>query len=170
MDEYTHPCQKTIAIFLRHRDKILFLHRHAGKKVDPNKLSCVGGRVETSENFLGAAIRETREETGYQLKPQNFHFAGLEVIHDYLPLDWIIGVFIADVASFEIPLGSKVEDGQLLWLSSQDFSKYSSQTVDDLQYLSKDIFQPQGVFFFTAKYNKSQKIVKSSISHQKIDY
>ncbi|MFT4250145.1 MAG: NUDIX domain-containing protein [Candidatus Woesearchaeota archaeon] len=56
------------AILLRNKDRILFQKRDNNTKHNPNKWSFFGGGLNPQEIPLEAAIREFKEETGYQLQ------------------------------------------------------------------------------------------------------
>lgn len=61
-----------VCIFNRDFSKILFLKRNE-KKREKNKADWgnVGGRVELGEFLIDACLRETREEIGIDLNPEN---------------------------------------------------------------------------------------------------
>ena len=65
--KYRRLVQTSVTCFLYHGDDYLFLKRNLSKRIDPGRLNGIGGRVEPRENYLDAAIRETKEETGYQV-------------------------------------------------------------------------------------------------------
>lgn len=57
------------AVYIEYNDKILLLHRQDNKS-QGNKWGIPGGKVDKGEAPLQAAIREIREETGYDISKQ----------------------------------------------------------------------------------------------------
>lgn len=57
------------AVYIVHNDKILLLHRQDNKS-QGNKWGIPGGKVDKGETPLQAAIREVKEETGYDISKQ----------------------------------------------------------------------------------------------------
>jgi len=57
------------AVYIEHDDKILLLHRQDNKS-QGNKWGIPGGKVDKGETPLQAAIREIKEETGYDISKQ----------------------------------------------------------------------------------------------------
>jgi mutator protein MutT len=57
------------AVYIEYRDKILLLHRQDNKS-EGNKWGIPGGKVDKGETPLQAAIREIKEETGYDISKQ----------------------------------------------------------------------------------------------------
>lgn len=57
------------AVYIEYEDKILLLHRQDHKS-QGNKWGIPGGKVNMSEAPLNAAIREIKEETGYDISMQ----------------------------------------------------------------------------------------------------
>ncbi len=100
--------------FLYCEDEYLFLLRNKNKKVDPGRLNGVGGGVEPGENFLDAAIRETEEETGYKVRPEDMKLVGVIRLEEGYPEDWVMCFFKIKVASKNIRLGNETDDGKLL--------------------------------------------------------
>lgn len=76
-EKYIRKVQTSVFCFLNFSDEYLFMLRNPDKRVDPNRLSGIGGRLETSENWVAAAIREVKEETGYIVGEQDIKFLGL---------------------------------------------------------------------------------------------
>jgi isopentenyldiphosphate isomerase len=64
---------KEIHVWFYTSDKeIIFQHRAKDKDTYPDKLDAtVGGHVEIGEDYIQTAIKETEEETGLKLKPED---------------------------------------------------------------------------------------------------
>lgn len=66
-----------VGILLVNKDKILI-----GRRIDSGMYGLPGGWIEFSENWDECASRELKEETGINLKPENFkHIYTLNLIH-----------------------------------------------------------------------------------------
>ena len=64
-----HPKIEVVGCFLEYEDKILLLHRQEHTS-QGNLWGIPGGKVEKSETPMAAAIRETFEETGFDISQQ----------------------------------------------------------------------------------------------------
>jgi len=99
MNKYINPTQTSVTNFVVCNDKWLFVKRSPNKRVDPNKLNGTGGRLEPGENYVQAAIRETKEETGYSVTEKDLELAGVVKLHGGYTEDWIMCFFRINVDS-----------------------------------------------------------------------
>ncbi len=134
------------------------------KRIDPGKLNGVGGRLEPKENYLDTAIRETEEETGYSVNVDDVHLSGIVKLEGGYSEDWVICFFKIKVPSKTIPIGTKTEDGELIWLPKDKILAGKYEIVDDVNYCMQDIIDEKEVFFMTAQLDKHQKVITASIS------
>lgn len=153
----------SVTNFLTCQGKYLLLHRSKTSKVDADRLNGIGGKVEPGENYLAAAIRETEEETGYTVSVENCHFHGMLKIEGGYPEDWVVAFFTIAVESPNIPKGSHIPEGELLWLNPDDVLKTEIEMVDDLHFLFPKIVAKKELFFATAQVNSQEKIDTISI-------
>jgi 8-oxo-dGTP pyrophosphatase MutT (NUDIX family) len=165
---YIRKVQTSVTCFLFNGDDYLFIKRNMDKRVDPGKLNGIGGRLEPGENFLDAAVREVKEETGYEVKPENLTLSGIVKLEGGYQEDWVMCFFKIKLASKEIPKGTKTEDGELMWIHKDKVLDSGYQLVDDLNYSFKDIIEGKEVFFMTAKVNADEKIYDLSMSKLKV--
>ncbi len=63
------PCVEVATVYIEYNGQILLLHRQ-NNKPQGNKWGIPGGRVEKNETPLQAVIRETKEETGFDISNQ----------------------------------------------------------------------------------------------------
>jgi len=139
------------------------LHRSMNRNVDAGRLNGIGGKLEKGENFLDAAIRETKEETGYEVTVKDIRFSGIIKLHGGYPDDWVMCFFKIQVHDKNIPLGNKVPDGELIWMHKDEVLSSKYELVDDLNYCWKHIINNQ-TFFATTEAGKDQKVKKMSIT------
>lgn len=150
-------------VFLYHDDDYLMLHRTGSVNVDKNRLNGIGGKLENGENFLEAAIRETKEETGYTVFSKDVSFCGVVNLHGGYKEDWTICFFRIKVPSKKIPYEEIIKEGKLIWIPKEQVLNYGIELVDDLNYLWSYIFTGK-VFFVSFRLNEKEKIVDKKIS------
>lgn len=63
------------AVYIESGDRILLLHRQENKS-QGNKWGIPGGKIDKGETDLQAAIREVKEETGYDISKQSLEDLG----------------------------------------------------------------------------------------------
>lgn len=152
--------------FLHCGDDYLFIHRtKKGSSVDFGRLNGIGGKVEAGETFLACAIRETIEETGYQVSERNCQLRAVVNLSGGYQQDWIICFFVIEVDSTSIPLGLVNPEGELLWIPTNQVLSAGYELVDDLHYLWNDIVEYSGTIFFAAQLDEHEKITQHSIFH-----
>src|SRR3990167_9299417 len=165
-DKYIRKVQTSVTNFVYCGDDYLFIKRSSNKRVDPGKLNGVGGRLEPGEDYMAAAIREIEEETGYKVAPEDLQLAAVGKLEGGYQEDWVMCFFKVRVSTKQIPVNSKTEDGELVWLNKDKVLGSENELVDDLNYCFKDIIEGKSIVFFTAKVGDDQKIYEVSISKQ----
>ncbi len=150
-------------VFLYCGDEYLMMHRTGEVSVDKNRLNGIGGKLEEGENYLDAAIRETFEETGYKVNPQDTKFSGLIKLHGGYPDDWVMCFFKVHIKDKNIPHGNKVREGELLWLHKDAVLHSNFELVDDLHHVW-DYIVSDKVFFATTEVGADEKVKKISLS------
>ncbi|HEX8965179.1 MAG TPA: NUDIX domain-containing protein [Patescibacteria group bacterium] len=154
----------SVTNFLYFDDKYLMLKRNKNAKVDANRLNGIGGKLEIGENYLDAAIRETKEETGYEVSLNDIQFVGIIKLHGGYPQDWIMSFFKIKVPTLEIPHGNHVKEGELIWMDKDKVLTSEHELVDDLHYCFKEIIKNEGIFFITEEVGEDEKIKEISMS------
>lgn len=163
-EKYKKTIQTAVTNFLYCGDEYLFLHRKPDKRIDPNRLNGIGGRVEPGENYLDAAIRETEEETGYKVTMDAIQLSGVVRLEGGYDEDWVMCFFKIKVPSKKIPIGNDTKDGKLIWLHKDKVLNSRYELVDDLNYCFEEILKEDELFFMTAQMNKDQKVLSVSTS------
>ena len=133
------------------------------RSVDAGRLNGIGGKLEEGENFLEAAMRETKEETGYTVSARDIMFSGIVKLHGGYPDDWVMCFFKIKVPEKNIPLGNKIPDGELIWMHKDTVLSSKYDLVDDLHYCWKYIVTNQ-TFFATTEIGENEKVKKISLS------
>jgi 8-oxo-dGTP pyrophosphatase MutT (NUDIX family) len=167
MDQYDRYSQRSVTLFLHHQDKYLFIKRNLTKKVDPGRLNGIGGRCEFGENYLDTAIRETKEESGFVVRPEQVKLSAVVTLSGGYPVDWIMCFFSIEVDNFELPIGDTCDDGDLIWLSPDEIFNGQYDLVDDLNYCFNDIVEQKGLVFLTAKLDDGQKVIEHTKNYLK---
>lgn len=162
-NSYQRVVIKAVTVFIHHEDKYLFIKRNLNMIVDPGKLNGIGGKLELGENFVDAAIRETEEETGLIINEKDLKFCGVYVLEEGYNEEWIICNFKLKVPNEHIPLGNKTEDGEFLWLKTNEIVNRGIELVDDLNYTFQDIADDK-LFFMTCKFDQTGKVFNLSKS------
>jgi 8-oxo-dGTP diphosphatase len=165
---YIRKVQTSVTCFLFNGDDYLFIKRNMDKRVDPGRLNGIGGRLEPGENYLDAAVREIKEEAGYEVAPEDLTLAGVVKLEGGYQEDWVACFFKVKIASKEIPNGTQTEDGELMWLHKDKALDSGYDLVDDLNYCFKNIVEGKEIFFINAKVGKDQKIYDLSMSKLQI--
>lgn len=157
-DKYIRQVQTSVTNFIFHGDEYLFVKRNDNKRIDPGRLNGIGGRVNPGEDYLSAALRETKEETGYEVSLDQIQFCGVIKLEGGYKEDWVMCFFKIYVESRKIPLGSMTGDGRLMWVHKDEVLDSEFELVDDLYYCFKDIVSGEEIFFINAKLGEDEKI------------
>ena len=129
------PTIQSVTCFLHCHDKYLFIHRtKKGNNTDVGRLNGIGGKLERGEDFLSAAIRETREETGLIVDTKAAQLKAIVSITGGYPEDWVMCFFSIAVASVELPKGMENDEGELIWLQQDTVLTAEYELVDDIRY------------------------------------
>lgn len=92
------PVQSIVACCVVHRRKILLLKRNS-KSTASNTWCMPGGRLEQNESPLQAVIRETKEETGIVLYPDQINLVKTICVRILAPRqDYLLHLFRSELA------------------------------------------------------------------------
>lgn len=163
-DIHIRQVQTSVTNFIFHGDEYLFLKRKDNKRIDPGRLNGIGGRVDPGEDYLAAAIRETKEETGYDISADKIQFCGVVKLEGGYKEDWVMCFFKIKVDTKKIPHGFETEDGKLIWIHKDKVLDSEYELVDDLYYCFKDVIEGKEIFFINAKLGDDEKIYDIKIS------
>lgn len=163
-DQYIRKVQTSVTNFIYCGDEFLMLKRGAHKRIDPNKLNGVGGRIDPGEDMLNAVIRETEEETGIKVDPSQITFRGLLKLEGGYDEDWIVGIFLIEIPDKTLPIGAKTADGELMWIHQDKVLDSEYELIDDLKYYFKQLIDSQDLLFMNAKMDDQEKVADFKIS------
>jgi 8-oxo-dGTP pyrophosphatase MutT (NUDIX family) len=163
-DKYIRKVQTSVTNFIYCGDEFLMLKRSAHKRIDPNKLNGVGGRVDPGEDMLNTVIRETAEETGYKITTDQIQFRGLLKLEGGYDEDWIVGIFLIEVHDKTLPIGSKTADGELMWIHKDKVLDTEYELIDDLKYYFKQLIDSTDMLFMNAQMDQNEKVTDFKIS------
>lgn len=166
-DKYIRNVQTAVNVFIYHKDEFLMIKRSPDKRIDPNKLNGVGGRLEAGENFLEAGVREVSEETGYEVRASDFRFCGIVRLEGGYTEDWIMCFFTCRVKDKNIPNGEKTKDGKFIWLYKEKVLNSNYEVVSDLKFLWNNITGKK-LFFANAQINKNEEVDSIKISEMSV--
>ncbi len=151
MDEPKREKQLSVTNFIHCGDEYLFLERNMSRAVDPGLLNGVGGKVEPGEDYVSAVIRETKEETGYDITPNDIEFCGFIMFEGGHKKDWVTTFYKISVPHKNIPIGTDINEGKLLWLHKDNVLSHGDKLVDDIHYIWHDVAAGTHQFFMNVE-------------------
>jgi 8-oxo-dGTP pyrophosphatase MutT (NUDIX family) len=154
MPELTKTYRKTqlsVTNFLYYNDEYLFLKRNENAAINAGEINAVGGKVESGEDYISAAIRETEEETGYKVQATDITFCGIIHFEGGYSKDWVTAFFKIQVPHKHIPAGMKINEGELLWIHKDKIFNSGYKLVDDINYIFEDIQDNKNIFFMNVE-------------------
>ena len=153
----------SVTNFLYCGDEYLFVQRKPNASINPGEINGIGGKIETGEDYISAAIRETKEETGYIVNNSDINFCGIIKFEEGYKDVWITCFFKVKVPHKKIPVGQKTREGKLFWMKKDEVLGRDRNLVDDINYIFEDIVSEDKQFFMTVSVSdKTNKIIKSS--------
>lgn len=163
-DKYIRKVQTSVTNFIYCGDEFLMLKRGSHKRIDPNRLNGIGGRVDPGEDMLNTVIRETEEETGYKVTSNQIQFRGLLKLEGGYAEDWIVGIFMIEVKDKTIPIGNHTDDGELMWIHKDKVLDTKYELIDDLKYYFKQLIDSDDLLFMNAQMNEQEKVADFKIT------
>lgn len=109
-----------VLVYVTCGDEVLMIQR-GGRPDDfhSGKWNGLGGKLELDESPLQAAVRETREESGLELRPEEFRARGAILFPNFKPQkseDWAVSLFAAELARKPARLAAG-DEGGLHWVA-----------------------------------------------------
>ena len=135
--------------FLKNKHQYLLLKRT--KMPYKDVFAPVGGSVEPFETPEQAAIRETYEESGIQLK--SIEFCGILTETSPLDYNWVSFIYTAGIDHIEPP---HCDEGVLMWINKTDAPELEVPPTDPAIYR----YMSEGTFFIlNAVYDQEMKLI-----------
>ncbi len=134
------------------------MHRRATtKKLFPGFWIGPGGHVEEGEDVLSAAIREIKEETGVQLKPDKVTLKVL-AFHHHVDRNevWMEYLFRAEIDSDQ-PIHSTVE-GETKWIPETELLSLQNIFPPSKYYLHHILDTNSGLLFNASEWENAQLV------------
>jgi ADP-ribose pyrophosphatase YjhB (NUDIX family) len=152
----TRLINEAVVVFLKRDNKYLLLKRIENQEMDPGLYNGVGGRVKIGETYLDTAVRKIKEESGYEVLPDELKFVGLAREEECEHGDWTMAFYMTEVEEETPPTGWKNENGSLEWVKETEVLK--KNVVSDLKIFFPEVVKNKGVFFavWKRKNNRSE--------------
>lgn len=112
-------------VILQHGTSFLLLKRNKAPNI--GRYVPVGGKIEPYERPFEAALRETQEETGLQLQPEQLQYAGLLAESSPTDYNWIALIYRATIDRLPPP---PCDEGTLEWVDLERISKLPTPPTD----------------------------------------
>ncbi|MDO8497436.1 MAG: NUDIX domain-containing protein [bacterium] len=165
LPQYKRLVQTSVTNFLHCGDEYLFMERHPGQWINAGEMNGIGGRLEPGENYLDAAIRETKEEIGLNIDPKQIELCGILKIDGGYDEDWVVGIFRISISSKNLPVGDKTLQGDALhWIHKNKVLTENYKLVDDIRYIFNDVAEGNHLFFMNAVLDENKKIKSHTYS------
>ena len=104
-------------LILDDKDRALILKRSMKSRWMPGKWGLPGGKVEKSENSLGAVIRETKEETDLDLEPVD-----MKRLEEFS--NKVVDMFYASAYTGEVRIDFEHDDFE--WVTRTEIESYDT--------------------------------------------
>lgn len=130
-------------VILKHADKYLLLRR--AKEPNIGKYLPVGGKLDPFESPKACAVRETKEETGIDIK--NPLFCGTLVESSPTDYNWLCYIYLAEIDDMPAPY---CDEGELVWINEIDLDNVPTPPTDLLIY---KFIREDRKFAFSAEYD-----------------
>ncbi len=145
-------------VYILHQDKVLMFKRSETKKKFPGFWSLPGGHVDEGEDPLAAAIRETKEETGVTITPENIQLK-VVAMHHHLDRGEMYVAFAFLVELTESPkLNTGVEEGKAHWIEI-DKAKNLENVFEPVKYYFNHVLNKKpGIIYNTSQWNNTKLV------------
>ncbi len=112
-------------VVLRHEHEFLLLRR--SKPPYEGHYLPVGGKIEPHERPIEAALRETQEETGLQLRKEQLRYGGVLAESSPGDYNWICFIYLAHISRVPPPA---CDEGTLEWISLEQITDIPTPPTD----------------------------------------
>lgn len=158
-----HELVICVNIWVRKDGKFLVLRRSPHKKVLPNVIHPIGGKLDTGEDPFMGAQRELMEEAGItvdNMKLEAVIFDLVDKVEKYGYRNWMIFHFSADYAAGEI---QKTEEGTLELLTKEQI--LAEEKFPSVQKSAEYILdESKGTVFCRFEFDKDGNMIGETIN------
>lgn len=136
-----NPKMEVVGAFIEYGDRLLLLHRQDGTS-QGNTWCVPGGKVEKNEPLLQATIRETLEETGYDLSNEKIEFKQTLYVKYSEKSQFLYHIFYIKLADpiANVKIDWKEHKG-FTWVTPKDAIKMNM--IHDLDYCLEILYGKQ---------------------------
>lgn len=131
------------------RGEVFFQHRAKDKDTHPDMLDAtVGGHVEAGDTYEETVIRETEEETGIRIKPENLTFLRTTITRSYDPVTGMTNHARRNVYAYRCDgrlEDLKVEEGQAIGFEACMIDRFLVSPEQDAARFNPSVFRELGV-------------------------
>jgi 8-oxo-dGTP diphosphatase len=148
-----------VEVCILHADKVLMQKRSDKVSNFPNTWTFPGGRVDENEDFLTAAIREVKEETGIVVKEDSIKLKVSAINHHQDKNQvWIVMAFLVILDSEQKIISC--EEGDCEWIVREELLKQKEKIFPPIEiYLDHILNDESGILYMSGIWEKA-KLVK----------
>lgn len=169
--ENTHLCDwgkliPTVECLITYKDQVLLQKRSPTSKKFPNYWIGPGGHVDSNEDFLTAAIRETYEETRVEIKENEISLRAVAIGRHEDRQEVYMALFFV-VKLRKKPKISASDEGSNRWMSIAKAMKMKKIFPPFAYYIKHALSKNKGVMYTNLKFMELKLIEESSVKIDK---
>jgi 8-oxo-dGTP pyrophosphatase MutT (NUDIX family) len=152
----------TVECLITYKDEVLLQKRSPLSKKFPNYYIGPGGHVDSTEDFLTAAIRETKEETGVDVKESEIKLRCVAIGRHEDRQEVYMALFFLVKLSKKPSIKSS-DEGTNEWLPIDKVTKLENIFPPFAYYIKHALSNNIGVMYTNLKFKELQLIEESSV-------
>ena len=152
----------TVECLITYKDEVLLQKRSPTSKKFPNYWIGPGGHVDSTEDFLTAAIRETMEETGVVVKESEIKLRSVAIGRHEDRQEVYMALFFL-VKLNQKPKISSSDEGNNKWMPISKAVKLRKIFPPFAYYIKHALNKNKGIMYTNLKFKELKLIEESSI-------